>query len=220
MSDPTSDFSLTSQRPGTDDHIAWRTYWQTLGYPWRTEPEIGLERQQYLANRRAIKPDIKQGIYPFKHIQLSRADIEWLLVTHENGHGPMDGSDEQQRESPGLDLRGANLREVNLHHLPLAYMRGGLSKEEIRSATLEECRMAAVHLETATFYETHLEGAILNYAHLEEAKLARVYLEGASLSSIHLEAAILLNIQLEGVELGRVNLEMAVLSGVHLEGAN
>ncbi len=52
---------------------------------WRTEPEIDTERQRYLAERRAIAPDIEQGIYPFRGIKLSRADVEWLLATHAHG---------------------------------------------------------------------------------------------------------------------------------------
>ncbi len=44
----------------------WYRYWQAKGFPWRTEPEIDEERQKYLAERRAIIPDIKKGIYPFK----------------------------------------------------------------------------------------------------------------------------------------------------------
>ena len=40
----------------------------------------------------------KQGVYPFKDIKLSRADIEWLLAMHEGGRGPVEWSDERQRE--------------------------------------------------------------------------------------------------------------------------
>ena len=57
--------------------------------PWRTEPEIDETRQQFLAERRAVKPDLERGIYPFRgevgSKQLSSADLEWLLATHENG---------------------------------------------------------------------------------------------------------------------------------------
>ena len=62
------------------------------------------------------------GIYPFRDIKLSRVDIEWLLETHENGRGPVDWSDEHQREREGLDLRGADLGD-----LPLAGICGGLT---------------------------------------------------------------------------------------------
>ena len=46
--------------------------------------EISKERQEFLAERRKIKPDYRQDIYPFKDIKLKRADIEWLLATHES----------------------------------------------------------------------------------------------------------------------------------------
>ena len=69
------------QRPTTDDRAAWRTYWQAVDEPWRTEPQIAAERQTYLAQRRATRADIRQGVYPFKNVEptLTRADIEWLL---------------------------------------------------------------------------------------------------------------------------------------------
>src|SRR5437588_2390151 len=109
----------TPQRPTTNDPKAWKVYWEAQGQPWRTEPEIDADRQKYLAERRAIVPDIEKGLYPFKDIKLSRADVEWLLATHENGRGPVDWSNEQQRSRIGLDLRGANLCQENLNRLPL-----------------------------------------------------------------------------------------------------
>src|SRR5437762_4393238 len=113
MSDGTRIFTL--QRPTTNDYDAWKVYWQEQNQPWRTEPEIDKERQVYLNERRCIPPDIKQCVYPFKDIKLSRADVEWLLATHEVGRGPVDWSDKTQRMRDGLDLRGADLRNVDLH---------------------------------------------------------------------------------------------------------
>src|SRR5260370_5935502 len=106
--------------------------------PWRTEPEPDLDRQTFLTACLATQPDIKQNVYPFKGIKLTRADIEWLLITHENGRGPIDWSDERQRKRPGLDLRGADLRQLNLRNLPLALTRGGLIRDKRRLATLEQ----------------------------------------------------------------------------------
>lgn len=110
------------QQPTKDDKEAWRAYWKANGQSWRAEPEIDIERQLYLERRRNIEPDVEQGIFPFKDInpKLSRADIEWLLATHENGLGPVDWKDESQRQREGLDLRGADLRYVDLVGLPLA----------------------------------------------------------------------------------------------------
>src|SRR5436189_299217 len=112
-------------RPTLDDRHAWHSYWKEQGQPWRKEPEIDLQRQAELAQRRAIVPDIERGIYPFKGVKLSRADVEWLLVTHENGRGPVVWSDEGQRGRNGLDLRGADLRGVDLSRLPLACLCAG-----------------------------------------------------------------------------------------------
>src|SRR5579859_6742721 len=69
----------TAQRPTDDNSEAWKAYWKAQGHSWRTEPEIGTERQQYLAERQNITPDLKQGIYPFKDVEpkLTRADVEW-----------------------------------------------------------------------------------------------------------------------------------------------
>src|SRR5947199_1382038 len=67
----------------------WCIHWQEQNQPWRTEPEIPRERQQELNKCRAIVPNIEKGLYPFGGIRLSRADIEWLLATHEDGRGPV-----------------------------------------------------------------------------------------------------------------------------------
>ncbi len=103
MSEQDSTQVNTLQRPANDDKEAWKAYWKTRGQEWRIEPEIDPERQKYLAERCTIEPDIIQGIYPFKDIKLSRADVEWLLATHEDGRGPVDWSDERQRERLGLE---------------------------------------------------------------------------------------------------------------------
>jgi hypothetical protein len=109
MSDQDNGQVTTLQRPTADDPEEWKAYWKAQGQYWRTEPEINTERQKVLSGRRNIKSDIEQSIYPFKDIRLSRADVEWLLATHENGRGPVDWSDVSQRGREGLDLRGANL---------------------------------------------------------------------------------------------------------------
>src|SRR3954453_18086216 len=75
--------------PPADDHEAWKIYWKASGQPWRTEPENSIKRQQELAQHRAIMPDIQGGIYPFKGMKLSRADVEWLLAVLDD-RGPVD----------------------------------------------------------------------------------------------------------------------------------
>ena len=92
--------ATTLQRPTTNDREAWEAYWKIQGQPWRTEPEIDLKQQEELNTCRKITPNVEQGIYPFKDVHLIRADVEWLLATHESGgmSGPVDWSDHEQQE--------------------------------------------------------------------------------------------------------------------------
>src|SRR5215813_8562829 len=151
----------------------WPAHWRALGQSWRTEPEISPQRQRMLAARRALQPDITQGIYPFggRELALTRADVEWLLATHEDGCGPVDWDDPLQRTRVGLDLRGANLSSQDLHGLPLARLHGGLTEDEWRNATARQIEAAVLHLERADLSEAHLEGAILEGVHLERSRL-------------------------------------------------
>jgi uncharacterized protein YjbI with pentapeptide repeats len=207
-------------RPTTEEE--WRAHWKAQNQPWRVEPEISPERQEELAKRRAIVPDIKQGIYPFRGMKLNRADVEWLLATHDGGRGPVDWNDESQRMRRGLDLRGAILSGENLSGLPLACILGGLTARERFASTSESMAtdqraMASVHLEGANLFETHLEGADLTKGHLERANIRRAYLEKASLHHGHLEEAFLSRAHLEGAVLRLAHLEGAILYMAHLE---
>jgi uncharacterized protein YjbI with pentapeptide repeats len=229
-----NDTALALLRPLHDDKGAWKTYWQKQGQPWRTEPEIGLERQTYLTERLGIKPDIKQGIYPFKDISLSRADVEWLLAMHENGRGPVVWDEEKDKPEhdrrTGLDLRGAQLRGVNLSRLPLAHMRGGLTDDEWLRVTKEQRSMAAVQLQKAALQgaklqranlnQAQLQGAILLQAHLQEASLVEAQLQGAILLQAHLQEANLNKAQLQEADLSEVELQGATLRQAQLQGAD
>src|SRR5258707_3194149 len=217
----------------------WRERWSAHGQPWRTEPEIAAERQRSLAERRAVVPNLARRAFPFSGMALTRADVEWLLATHEQGRGPVAWDEEGQRTREGLDLRGADLHGVDLSGLPLARLRGGLMEHEWRTATKALLEAAAVHLEQADLSHAHLEGALLEGAHLEEARLGHAqlaqanlsfaYLEGAYLSEAELPGALLLGAQLcgalltdarlEGASLRNATLAGAELSGAHLQGA-
>jgi uncharacterized protein YjbI with pentapeptide repeats len=205
-----------AQCPANEDKEAWKAYWREQGLHWRTEPEIDAERQKYLAERRCIWPDIEQGIYPYKDIKLSRADVEWLLTTHENGRGPVDWADENQRTRDGLDMRGANLCELNLSNLPLTRLRGGLNDDERMFATVEICDMAAVHLEGSNLQKIHLERADLYRAHLEEVNLYAAYLEKAYLIEAHLTGANLYRAHLVRTRLRKAHLQKVRLGRAHL----
>ncbi len=220
---------LPPQRHTTDDPQAWLGYWEAHHQTWRTEPEIDEQRQEFLTERRALVPDILAGIYPFRGMKLSRADVEWLLAAHEHGCGPIDWSDEDQREREGLDLRGADLRRVDLHNLPLARTIADVTWTHYVDLTEEQHLMAALHLEGADLKGAHLEGARLEYAHLEgadlrnarleQALLGRAFFIGTYLASAHLEGADLYAAHLDEAFLWDASLEGAVLRETHLEAA-
>jgi hypothetical protein len=212
-------------RPASTDHEGWQRYWAEHGWTWRREPEIALTRQKELIQRLAIPVDMKQGIYPFGGITLTRADIEWLLATHNAGQGPVDWDDASQRAREGLDLRGAVVSEgTDLTWLPLACLRGGLLPGEWEGLTEEQRAHTLLCLKRVNLSYAHLEGADLRAAHLERAHLIEAHLEGADLGDAHLEGANLLWVYLEGADLEgahleRTNLRGASLTSVDLTGA-
>lgn len=210
------------QRPAPEDRDAWQAYWKAQSQPWRTEPEINTARQKELAQCRAVSPDVEKGIYPFKGMKLSRADVEWLLATHENGRGPVDliiGGDRQ-----GLDMRGANLSQQDLHALPLARIRGGLALDEWMRGTEEQREMAEVNLQGAILQEANLWkadlcGADIGEANLQEAYLVEANLQEAYLGQTNLQKALLPFANLQGVDLGEADLQKADLMNANLQGA-
>jgi uncharacterized protein YjbI with pentapeptide repeats len=218
--------TVVQQRPATHDQDEWKAYWKTQGQSWRTEPEIDAERQKYLAERRSITPDIKKGIYPFKDIKLSRADVEWLLATHENGRGPVDWSneshlsDESQRKRDGLDLRGADLSEENLRGLPLACMQGGLAIDKWLNATEEQRTMATVSMQKSSLYKAQLQGAVLLGAQFQKASLFMAQLQGADLGWTQLQGANLEGAQLQGASLYQAQMQGAYLCEAQLDRVN
>src|SRR5260370_15418569 len=81
-------------------------------------------------------------MYPFKGVRLSGADVEWLLAMEEQRGAelsPRDGKGGDQHKSFGLDLRGVDLSQGNLSDLPLMSLHAGLSLENGRHATVEQC---------------------------------------------------------------------------------
>ncbi len=204
---------LLPPRPTESDPEAWKTYWEARGQPWRTEPEISAERQAELAQCCTIVPDIQRDIYPFKGMKLSRADIEWLLATHENGCGPIDWSDTNQQERRGLDVRGADLRGAQLQKLPLACLQAGLTLEEYGQATEEQRDMAGVLMEGADLSGAQLQGAVLIRAQLQKAKLSKAQLQRAFLDEARSQEANFRDAQLQRTRLGGAQLQRANLSG-------
>src|SRR5215470_11539083 len=227
--------TTTAQDP-PGGHTSWPDYWKVQGMPWRTQPQIDEERQAYLSERRALTPDIEQGIYPFKEIKLDRADVEWLLATHESEgmRGPVDWNDPKQRGREGLDLRGVDLREADLRRLPLARLRAGLRLSELRFMTAGQPDLeilpgfevtkgllaSVTHLEQARLDGTHLEDACLTFARMELAGDVETHLEGALLLWANLERATLVRAHFEGAFALRASFEGAEIADAHFEHAN
>jgi uncharacterized protein YjbI with pentapeptide repeats len=221
----------TPARPTRDDdRTGWKAYWAAQAMPWRTEPEIDAQRQQYLAERRAVTQDIERGIYPFRDengsIKLTRADMEWLLAKHESCGtvGPVDWSEESGRQREGLDIRGADLRSsksqvTDLKMLPLARLRGGLTGNEWLQASPEQREMVAVHLEGVDLRLAHLEDACLCGAHLEEATLHRAWLEQADFYHVYADGCSLAETFAPSITLTEASLRGAILNRAHLVDA-
>lgn len=207
------------QHPAVQDREGWQSFWAERGQAWRTEPEIDEERQAELAARRSIVPDVLQGIYPFKGMKLKRADIEWLLATHENGRGPVDYHDPGQSERVGLDLRGADLSFTHLQKLPLARTIGDVSWRTWDRLTEKQHRMAAMQLQHADLKDAYLEGSSLEYANLEGADLRGCHLEEVNLGSANMQGVYCEGAHLEGADLWYAHLRGAFLWRVHLQGA-
>jgi uncharacterized protein YjbI with pentapeptide repeats len=220
MSEQESVQSALLKHLTTNNQDEWKTKWKIYGQPWRTEPEIDKERQKYLAEWRGIIPNFEKDIYPFKGIKLSRADVEWLLATHQNGRGPVDWSNESQREREGLDLRGADLCKLDLRGLPLARMKGGLDWFSCMKNTVEQREPVTIRLDGADLREAHLEGADLGSAHLKRANLREAHLEEAFLGHAHLEGAKLSLAHLEEADIQDAHLEGADLRSAQLGGTN
>jgi uncharacterized protein YjbI with pentapeptide repeats len=197
----------------------WNEYWAERGQPWRTEPEIDQDRQAELAARRSLTPDVVHGDYPFKGVRLERADIEWLLATHEDGRGPVDPNDERQRDRVGLDLRGADLSYARLSSLPLARTACDTTGPAWQELTQEQRRMAALDLHGAHLVDAHLEGSCLDYADLGHADLRSCHLEGASLWGVNFREANCDGAHLEGTDLWNAHFEGAYLYRAYLQGA-
>jgi uncharacterized protein YjbI with pentapeptide repeats len=213
-----SDVEYPSPRPPS----AWPAYWSSHGQPWRTDPEVDSTRRRQLEAYLAVAPNPRQGTYPFRGVRLSRADVEWLLATHENGKGPVDWQDETQLRRKGLDLRGAVLGG-DLRGLPLSRLQGGLARGEWDGWALtskELLEAGAIQMDNVDLFGTHLEQASLASAQLRHADLRLANLRGANLTGACLEGANLTGACLEGANLTGACLKAAYLTGADLGKAN
>jgi hypothetical protein len=189
----------TLQRPTNEDKMVWWAYWKAQGQPWRREPEIDEERQNYLTKQLKIKPDMVHSIYPFRDIKLCRADIEWLLGVSENGGVPIDLDPLNQSEIGRLDLRGTDLRNENLHLF-------SLNEVSLREAQLQDADLSMAQLCKTILMRAKLQGANLVLANLAEANLREAQFQGANLRLATLQRAIFCGAQLQSVSLSDAKL--------------
>lgn len=98
-------------------------------------------------------------------------------------------ADEQPPGRWGLDLRGADLRGVDVSNLPLERLWGGLPYDWWREASTEQREAAAVLLEGANLRRASLQGAFLRNANLRGARLQSASLQFADLREATLEGA-------------------------------
>jgi len=224
-------------------------HWAVQGQPWRTEPEIDADRQQTLSERLATPIDILAGRFPFAEFTLTRADIEWLLATHEDGRGPViwahepvrigDWGVDPTRVRWGLDLRGAMLAGVDLRGLPLARLRAGLTAEEswkapfaqvesmsaraganLSGADLRGAQLHGAVLRNAMLDDADLRNASLDYAQMRNMSAARTDWRGAKMDQLDFTGSSLGLARFTDTDLRSVTFGDAQLRGADLTGAN
>lgn len=130
---------------------------------------------------RLASSDPASSRFPFNGMELSRADVKWLLERHESGgkRGPVQWNGEVAREQPrqGLDLRGARLQRVDLSGLPLARVLLGSPLEGVQPNEAA----AAANLESAVLEGADLRGAAMTGAILVKTNLRKAKLDQARL---------------------------------------
>jgi len=228
MSEQQQNQVASLQRPTADDREEWKAFWTAQGMLWRTEPEVAEERRQFLAERRSTQPNIQQGIYPFKDIVLGRADLEWLLATHDNGRGPVLWDDESQRQREGLDLRGARLRhsylEPDLTGLPLARTIGGLSLADLNTLPdhlrPQAVEVAAVHFDGIRAWRIDLRGSTLMGAEFVGVEVWDGHFERAFLLWARFRQSRLIGPHFQGADCILATFEQVQFPGAHFEGAS
>lgn len=215
-------------QPETDDHAAWSEYWHAIGQPWRTEPLISSERQAELEERRKVRPKAAARRFPFSGMRLSRADVEWLLATHQSGRKPIDPDDLSQRRRHGIDLRMADVSGVDLSGLSLIHLWGAadrsfLSSRREHAARMRSTRLVGADLRGATlcwvdFIGANLTGADLREADIRTANFSDAILVGAKLEGSYPWLGVkFIRADLSGAHLGRLSFDWADLDGANLK---
>jgi uncharacterized protein YjbI with pentapeptide repeats len=210
--------------------------------PWRTEPEVDAQRQRFLSDCRTRRPPWQADGSPFGGIRLARADIEWLLATHEDQGvvGPVvqnwvdevpaslceaggEGEDEL-----GAPLAGADLQSVAMDLL-LRGMQWASGQHEAPKQGGEE---GGEDDPQVIRWGLDLRGAQLEGEDLSALPLDstwggldgdwwdRATTEQRDAAALHLEGADLHDVWLRQACLRRAHLQRANLRGAHLTDAD
>jgi len=124
---------------------------------------------------------------------------------------------------PIVDLKGSNLRSINLSHMELVGV--GLRSVDLHGARLLLADLHGSDLSNANLHKTAaiqvlLNDATLCGANLSEAILLDANLRGANLRGANLGSANLRGADLRGVDLDNAHLGGADMHGVNLRDAN
>ncbi|HEV2461522.1 MAG TPA: pentapeptide repeat-containing protein, partial [Ktedonobacterales bacterium] len=205
-----------SKQTALDGYDSWNAYGRTRRMPWRTEPEIDDQRQTFLAERLAVKPDTEQGIYPFRDeqgsIRLTRADVESLVATS-TSHDVYD-SDGMAWHDFADTIGSAILRRyVASPRAALALPRVAIEFARWRKQQLAR-GSSDVQQQGLDLRGAHMKGEQLGGLPLARMRGGLNLQERAGLSPMQVELAA---IHLEGAELSRADFRQAVLANAHLE---
>lgn len=157
------------------------------------------DSQEYLAKLRTIVSLSESGSYPFNDITLTRDQVVKLLALHEDFTLSVSQENGQQTELNGLNLYGANLREVDLSNLHL-----------------ERVNLSSANLEGADLREAHLEGADLTEVRLGGVSTAQQTMKLTNLQGVFFDAAT----KLDGIKLNNKNLIGPLLANVRWGDVN
>ena len=152
-----------------------------------TEPDDTiptLERQTEL--RSAYDANIAAGKPPYANVRLrSRGEVRWIL--QERGwSGEYDAYTVKYVLAPkGEEARAADLRGVNLSHVPLrdVYLR----RADLSGANLVFADLTGAHLADVTLNDADMGRVILHRGELNYATLTGAHLRQADLSSANLQ---------------------------------
>lgn len=223
----------------------WPRYWQALGQEWRTEPEVSTDRQNFLTQLRETESNEEERSSPFQGIELSRGDIEWLLIKRKEATRPtineitkpiISSTFSVDADDPFIPLFD-DLDDLGSESTSFQDFGDNKTDTDEGKSVEPEYEYIRLNLQGAILRHINLRGlplekAVLSEAHLEESDFHDAVLRGADLRGAHLEGAIFCledceaqlwdgtSTNLEGADLRGAHLEGADLRGVNLEGAD